>query len=45
MFQLLPKPANDRMLKTPGRPFYLSRGWMPATVLTWLARKSAAAAG
>ncbi len=36
---LLPKAANEQMLKKLGRPFYLSRGWMPATVLTWLAQK------
>lgn len=40
VFQLLlPKAANDAMLKKLARPFYLSRGYMPATVLTWLARK------
>ncbi|MEM6622347.1 MAG: methyltransferase domain-containing protein [Pseudomonadota bacterium] len=42
LFQvLLPQPANQNMLKQLGKTAYLSRGYMPATVLTWLARKPA----
>lgn len=36
---LLPQPANQEFLKRHGRAAYLSRGYMPVTVLTWLARK------
>lgn len=36
---LLPQTVNQNMLKQHGRAAYLSRGYMPATVLTWLARK------
>ena len=44
VFQLLlPKQANDALLKKVAKPFYLSRGYMPMTVLTWLARKPAEA--
>jgi len=40
LFQVLLSPeTNARMLKGLNGPLYLSRGYMPATVLTWLARK------
>ncbi|MEM7058767.1 MAG: methyltransferase domain-containing protein [Pseudomonadota bacterium] len=36
---LLPHEMNDRMLAQMKGPQYLSRGYMPATVISWLARK------
>lgn len=40
LFQvLLPQQANQQMLGQLNGPQYLSRGYMPAMVITWIARK------
>ena len=42
LFQIVfPQNENQSMLKKHARAAYLSRAYMPITVLTWLARKPA----
>ncbi|MEM9062361.1 MAG: methyltransferase domain-containing protein [Pseudomonadota bacterium] len=44
VFQLLlPQPANQDLLKKLNTSAYLSRAYMPVTVLTWIAKKPEAA--